>query len=82
MDKPASPEKPIRRAVRLDQHDSVRSHVRERISSEVEHLERRIASLRLSRAPHADILISTYERLLDRKKGFLKSWNLKDGGPR
>ncbi|SFM55568.1 hypothetical protein [Marinobacter pelagius] len=82
MDKPASPEKPIRRAVKLDHHDSVRSHVRERISSEVEHLERRIASLRLSRAPHADILISTYERLLDRKKGFLQSWNLKDGGPR
>lgn len=82
MDKPVPPVKTIRREVKLDHHDSVRSHVHERVSSEVEHLERRIASLRLSRAPHADILISTYQRLLDQKKGFLQSWNLKDGGSR
>lgn len=68
-----------RRSVRLDQHESVRSHVRDQVRSEVERLERRIETLRLTRAPHADIMISTYERLLDRKKGFLQNWDLKDG---
>ena len=81
MDKndPPRPDQP-RRSVRLDQHESVRSHVREQVRSEVERLERRIETLRLTRAPHADIMISTYERLLDRKKGFLQNWDLKDGG--
>jgi hypothetical protein len=72
----APPEQP--RSVRLDQHDSVRSHVRQRISSEVERLERRIETLRLTRAPHAAIMISTYERMIDRKKGFLKNWDMQD----
>jgi hypothetical protein len=66
------------RSVRLDQHDSVRSHVQQRISSEVERLERRIETLRLTRAPHAAIMISTYERMIDRKKGFLKNWDMQD----
>ncbi|TGN39405.1 hypothetical protein [Marinobacter confluentis] len=66
------------RSVRLDQHDSVRSHVRQQISSEVERLERRIETLRLTRAPHAAIMISAYERMIDRKRGFLKNWDLQD----
>ena len=66
------------RPVRLDQHDSVRSHVRKQISTEVERLERRIESLRLVRAPHAAIMISTYERMIDRKKGFLRNWDLQE----
>jgi len=40
-----------RRSVRLDQHESVRSHVRDQVRSEVERLERRIETLRLTRAP-------------------------------
>jgi len=68
-----------KRVVKLDHHDSVRSHVREQVSSEVKRLEHRIETLRLVRAPHAAIMISTYERMLDRKKGFLKSWGLRDG---
>lgn len=67
------------RAVKLDHHDSVRSHVQQQISAEVERLERRIETLRLTKAPHAAIMISTYERLIDRKKGFLDNWNLRDG---
>ncbi len=73
----APPEQQLR-SVRLDQHDSVRSHVRQQISNEVERLERRIETLRLTRAPHAEIMISTYERMVDRKKGFLKNWHLQD----
>lgn len=65
------------RSVNLDHHDSVRSHVCEQIRSEVERLERRIETLRLIRAPHAAIMIATYQRLIDRKKGFLRNWGLK-----
>lgn len=66
------------RAVRLDQHDSVRSHVRQQIRNEVERLERRIESLRLIKAPHAAIMISSYERMIDRKRGFLRNWDMQD----
>ena len=65
-------------SVMLDHHDSVRSHVRHQISTEIERLERRIETLRLIRAPHAAIMISTYERMIDRKKGFLRNWDLQD----
>lgn len=64
------------RPVKLDHHDSVRTHVCQQISTEVERLERRIETLRLTKAPHAAIMISTYERMIDRKKGFLRNWNL------
>jgi hypothetical protein len=77
-EKPA-PEFPEQsRSVRLDQHESVRSHVRQQISTEVERLERRIEILRLTKAPHAAIMISTYERMIDRKRGFLRNWDLQD----
>ncbi len=64
--------------VNLDQHDSVRSHVCRRLSDEVARLERRIETLRLTRAPHASIIIATYERMIDRKKGFMDNWCMQD----
>lgn len=67
------------RPVKLDHHDSVRSHVREQVSCEVERLERRIETLRLTRGPHAALMISAYQRVLARKKGFLQNWDLRDG---
>lgn len=73
---PPMPEQP--RSVNLDHHGSVRSHVQQQISSEVARLERRIESLRLTEAPHAAIMISTYERMIDRKRGFLKNWEMRD----
>ncbi len=74
-----TPSLPARsRPVRLDEYESVRSHVQQQISSEVARLERRIETLRLTRAPHAAIMISTYERMIDRKKGFLRNWDMKD----
>ncbi|MCL7942660.1 hypothetical protein [Marinobacter sp. ATCH36] len=66
------------RPVKLDHHDSVRSHICQQISTEVERLERRIETLRLIKAPHAAIMISTYERMIDRKKGFLRNWNMQE----
>jgi hypothetical protein len=79
MDKPTLPRhQPASREVKLDHHDSVRSHVHQQVRSEVERLERRIETLRLVKAPHAAFMISTYERMIDRKKGFLKNWDLND----
>lgn len=81
MDKSTSPgRQPVPRKVKLDHYDSVRNHVHQQVLSEVERLERRIETLRLVKAPHAAIMISTYERMIDRKKGFLQSWDFKDGG--
>lgn len=76
--KPATAPPEHLRAVRLDQHESVRSHVRQQIRDEVERLERRIESLRLTQAPHAAIMISAYERMVDRKRGFLRNWDMQD----
>ncbi|MAZ06692.1 MAG: hypothetical protein CME81_09940 [Halomonas sp.] len=81
MDKPSlSGHQPVPREVRLDHHDSVRNHVHQQVRSEVERLERRIETLRLVKAPHAAIMISTYERMIDRKKGFLRNWDLHEEG--
>lgn len=71
-----SPEDKERRSVQLDQYDSVRSHVHRRLNDEVAQLERRIETLRLAQSPHADIMISAYERMIDRKKGFIARWQL------
>ncbi|MDO3721456.1 hypothetical protein QVZ43_06945 [Marinobacter sp. chi1] len=66
------------RPVMLDHHDSVRDHVQQKVCSEVEHLERRIETLRLNRAPHAEIMISAFQRMINRKKGFLETALLTD----
>lgn len=66
------------RSVRLDQHESVRSHVHRRLNDEVAQLERRIETLRLAKAPHAAIMISAYERMIDRKRGFMASWGFRE----
>ncbi|MGP9832029.1 hypothetical protein [Marinobacter sp. NSM] len=75
MEKPELPPPELQR-VKLDQHDSVRSHVQQQVCDEVQRLERRIETLRLTKAPHAAIMISTYERMISRKKGFLQNWDL------
>ncbi|MCK2148443.1 MULTISPECIES: hypothetical protein [Marinobacter] len=83
MDKPAptpAHQGQIERTVDLDHHDSVRDHVHQRVSSEVERLQRRIETLRLTRAPHVGFMISSYERMIDQKKGFLQNWDLIDRG--
>lgn len=79
MDKPAENcSTQSERPLMLDHHDSVRDHVHQKVSSEVEHLERRIETLRLTRAPHAEIMISAFQRMINRKKGFLENTLLTD----
>ncbi|WP_323750055.1 hypothetical protein [Marinobacter sp.] len=62
--------------VELGQYDSVRTHVRQRVCDEVRKLERRIEILKLTQAPHAEIMISAYERMIERKRGFLRNWDM------
>ncbi|MGP4844481.1 hypothetical protein ACTXGQ_10150 [Marinobacter sp. 1Y8] len=62
----------------LNQHDSVREHLQLRLNREVADLEERIESLRRSSAPHTAIIIATYERMIDRKKGFMSTWGMRD----
>ncbi|MDO6441874.1 MULTISPECIES: hypothetical protein [unclassified Marinobacter] len=79
MEKPGFPQyeyPSTARNVRLDHHDSVRSHVHQQVSTEVERLERRIEILRLTKAPHVAVMISAYERIISHKKGFLQNWGL------
>ncbi len=76
VEKPRNEQPPATRQVRLDHHDSVRNHVHQRVSTEVERLERRIEALRLAKAPHVAVMISAYERMIDHKKGFLQNWEL------
>lgn len=75
MDKPDLPALEQHR-VKLDHHDSVRSYVQQQVCDEVQRLECRIETLRLTKAPHAAIMISAYERMISRKKGFLQNWNM------
>lgn len=60
----------------LNRHDSVREHLQQRLYREVADLEGRIETLRRSRAPHTAIIIATYERMIDRKKGFMSTWGM------
>ncbi|MBR9870317.1 MAG: hypothetical protein GYB26_04190 [Gammaproteobacteria bacterium] len=62
--------------VELGHYDSVRTHVRQQVCDEVRKLERRIETLKLTQAPHAEIIISAYERMIERKRGFLQNWDM------
>lgn len=78
MDTPTYSARDSERPVHLDQHDSVRTHVCQRLSDEVRRLESRIESLQRVDAPHAAIIIATYERMIERKRGFMARWDLAD----
>lgn len=60
----------------LNRHESVREHLQERLKREVADLEERIEMLRRNQAPHTAIIIATYERMIDRKKGFMSTWGM------
>lgn len=60
----------------LNRHESVREHLQERLEREVADLEERIEMLRRNQAPHTAIIIATYERMIDRKKGFMSTWGM------
>jgi len=74
MDKPDTP--PVCPCVMLGHHESVRSYIQQQLLDEVRRFEQRIEALRLTDAPHSALMISAYERMICRKKGFMQSWDL------
>lgn len=63
-------------SLRLDRYDSVRDHVQSRLEEEVRQLEMRISALRQTPSPHSAIIIATYERMIERKRGFMRRWGM------
>lgn len=66
----------VAESLQLDRYDSVRSHVQSRLEDEVRQLEARILALRQTPSPHSAIIIATYERMIDRKRGFMRRWGM------
>jgi len=56
------------------QHDVMRAAICKRISAEVSRLEHRIEQVRGHNAPHSELIIATYQRMIERKKAFLARW--------
>lgn len=77
MDIHTTPISDVEGDVRLDEHDSVRTHVSRRLASEVAQLEQRVETLKRTKAPHRSIMVSTYQRMIERKKGFMRTWGFK-----
>ncbi len=65
-------------SLKLDRYDSVRDHVQNRLEEEVRQLEARIVALRQTPSPHSAIIIATYERMIERKRGFMRRWGMTD----
>lgn len=62
--------------VALDHYDSVHEHLHERLCEEVQELEGRIRTLRASPSTHSRTIISTYQRMIRKKRAFMSHWNM------
>lgn len=58
----------------LNEYESVREHLRERLTQEVSDLEARVRHLHAQNAPHTAIMLNSYQRVIQRKKAFLDRW--------
>ena len=66
--------------VALDHYDSVHEHLHERLCEEVQELEGRIRTLRASPSTHSRTIISTYERMIRKKRAFMSHWGMPECG--
>jgi len=60
--------------VALDQFSSVHEHLHERLCEELASLEQRVSALRESPSLHSPTIISTYERMIRKKRDFMERW--------
>ena len=58
--------------------DHFRNEVKMKLANEVRDLKRRIEELRISESQNKDLMISTYEKMVDRKENFIKSWSMSE----
>lgn len=65
--------------VALDQFSSVHEHFHERLCAELASLERRVRELRESPSAHSPTIISTYERMIRKKRDFMSRWGMDTG---
>lgn len=62
--------------VAMDQFSSVHEHLHERLCEELASLERRVDALRESPSVHSPTIISTYERMIRKKRDFMERWGM------
>ncbi len=66
-------------SVALDQFSSVYEHLHERLCEELASLENRVSALRESPSLHSPAIISTYERMIRKKRDFMARWGMDTG---
>ncbi|XOZ32644.1 hypothetical protein ACMDCT_10530 [Halomonadaceae bacterium KBTZ08] len=62
--------------VALDQFESVHDHLHQRLCRELRSLQKRVDALRQSPTAHSASIVSTYERLIRKKRAFMEQWGM------
>lgn len=62
--------------IALDQFESVHSHLHQRLCRELRSLQERVESMRQSPTAHSASIVSTYERLIRKKRAFMEQWGM------
>lgn len=65
--------------IALDQFESVHDHLHQRLCSELRSLQERVDALRESPTAHSASIVSTYERLIRKKRAFMEQWGMDTG---
>ncbi|MEQ6885684.1 hypothetical protein [Salicola sp. Rm-C-2C1-2] len=62
--------------IALDQFESVHNHLHQRLCRELRSLQNRVDALRQSPTIHSASIVSTYERLIRKKRDFMEHWGM------
>lgn len=62
--------------IALDQFESVHDHLHQRLCRELHALQKRVEALRQSPTVHSARIVSTYERLIRKKRAFMEDWGM------
>ena len=62
--------------IALDQFESVHDHLHQRLCRELRSLQERVDALRQSPTAHSASIVSTYERLIRKKRAFMEQWGM------
>ncbi|WP_077529889.1 hypothetical protein [Vreelandella utahensis] len=62
--------------IALDQFESVHDHLQKRLCRELRSLQDRVDALRQSPTAHSASIVSTYERLIRKKRAFMEQWGM------
>ena len=62
----------------MHQFDSYRNHVKSRLVNEVVELQQRVDQLQSSSSQNREVIISVYQKMIDRKQHFMRDWEMSD----